>query len=154
MNKKAGGGSGGHHRSNSKDSQGNSGSKDDDLQSLLAGSPPTEQGKYKKLQDQIEIAEEELTLLRRNRGDQLQAHGESRRLIQSQMVKEKNRLKYLSESVKNKREDLGQALQDSKVNEIENRIKELEKERFEIDRKLGMLEGLKSKQVRAIERQQ
>jgi hypothetical protein len=33
------------------------------------GSPPAEAAKFKKLQDQIEIAEEELQILRRNRGD-------------------------------------------------------------------------------------
>lgn len=69
------------------------------------------------------------------------------------MTKEKNKLKYLQDCVKNKHADLSQALQYSKVQDIENRVKELEKEKIEQDRKLNMLEGLKGKQIRTIEKQ-
>ena len=44
------------------------------------------------------------------------------------MTEEKHKLKYLQESVKSKQADLGQALQYSKVQDMENRVRELQKE--------------------------
>lgn len=70
------------------------------------------------------------------------------------MTEEKHKLKYLQESVKSKQADLGQALQYSKVQDMENRVRELQKEQVDIDRKLHMLEKLKTKQLDCIEGQQ
>jgi len=47
--------------------------------------------------------------------------------------------------VKSKQADLGQALLYSKVQDMENRVRELQKEQVDIDRKLHMLEKLKTK---------
>lgn len=115
--------------------------------------PQTEQGKFKLLQEQIEVVEEELAQLRKNRGEQLFAQDLTRKQIQKRMAEEKNKLKYLQESVKSKQLDLSQALQYSKVLDMENRVKELDNESAEVDRKLTMLERLKNKQLHCIEGQ-
>ena len=47
--------------------------KDPDTLTEVNASPGAEAAKFKRLQDQIEIAEEELALLRKNKGDQLYA---------------------------------------------------------------------------------
>ena len=62
------------------------------------------------LQEQIEVAEEELRLLRKQRGDQLMIQDQTRKQIQSRISKEKSKLKNLQDAVKNKKEDLAQAL--------------------------------------------
>ena len=69
------------------------------------------------------------------------------------MAEEKNKLKYMQTLVREKQNDLSNALSFSKILEMENRIKELQKEQVETDRKLNMLEGLRKKQITTIEKQ-
>ena len=52
--------------------------KDPDTLTEVNVSPGAEAARFKKLQDQIEIAEEELGILRKNKGDQLFAQNVSR----------------------------------------------------------------------------
>lgn len=53
--------------------------------------------------------------------------------------------------VKEKQNDLTTILQFSKVQEMENRINELRKNQLETDKHLNLLEGIKKKQVGAID---
>ena len=92
-------------------------------------------------------------MLRKNKGDQLYAQNISRQQITSRMAEEKNKLKYMQTLVREKQNDLSNALSFSKILEMENRIKELQKEQVETDRKLNMLEGLRKKQITTIEKQ-
>ena len=55
--------------------------------------------------------------------------------------------------VRERQNDLSNALSFSKILDMENRIKELQKEQVETDRKLNMLEGLRKKQISTIEKQ-
>jgi len=47
----------------------------------LYGSPNSESAKFRLLQEQIELAEEELALLKKQKGDALQSHNISRHQI-------------------------------------------------------------------------
>ena len=69
------------------------------------------------------------------------------------MAEEKNKLKYMQTLVRERQNDLSNALSFSKILDMENRIKELQKEQVETDRKLNMLEGLRKKQISTIEKQ-
>ena len=107
---------------------------------------------FKQLQDSIEIAEEEIRILRENRGNQLHTHNISRNVIQQRMREEKNKLKQMNQLVREKQNDLTQVLSFSKILEIENRIAELKKQDVEVEKNLNMLEHVKNKQVKHIER--
>ena len=61
---------------------------------------------FKQLQDSIEIAEEEIRILRENRGNQLHTHNISRNVIQQRMREEKNKLKQMNQLVREKQNDL------------------------------------------------
>ena len=94
------------------------------------GSNASENVKFKQLQDQIEIAEEELALLRKNKGNQLNAQNQSRQCkyphplfltssfileIQNRMVEEKNKLKFMHEAVREKQAELANVILYSKI---------------------------------------
>jgi len=68
------------------------------------------------------------------------------------MREEKNKLRYMHELVREKQGELSSVIQYSKVQDMENRLVELKRESVETDRKLNMLEGIKKKQVRYIDR--
>ena len=67
------------------------------------------------------------------------------------MAKEKNKLKAMQEMVKTKQGDLSQALEYSKINDMENRLQELKIAQVQTDKQLHMLEGLRKKQIHCIE---
>mmetsp|Transcript_36946 Transcript_36946/g.56580 ORF Transcript_36946/g.56580 Transcript_36946/m.56580 type:complete len:184 (+) Transcript_36946:713-1264(+) len=69
------------------------------------------------------------------------------------MTEEKNRLKYIRSLIREKQRELSTALHYSKVLDMENRLAELKKEQPTFERKLEMLEGLKSRQENVIERE-
>ena len=57
---------------------------------------------------------------------------------------EKSKLKHLQVAVRQKREDLAHALAFTKVQDMENRIRELQLAEPELDKKLEMLERIKN----------
>ena len=67
------------------------------------------------------------------------------------MAEEKSKLKSMQTAIRQKQGDLSQALQYTKVEDMENRIKELQKTEPQVDRQLQMLERIKSKQLHHLE---
>lgn len=61
------------------------------------------------------------------------------------MAEEKLKLKSMQSAIRQKQGDLSQALTYTKVQEMENRIKELQKTEPQVDRQLQMLERIKGK---------
>ena len=109
--------------------------------------------KVKQLETQIADAEAELALLRKTKGEELRQHQQLRHAINHSMAQEKSKLKHVQGAVKAKREELSNALTFTKVADMENRIRQLEKEEPALVKQLAMLERIKTNQLSHIQQE-